>query len=117
MMSERSLQWLALVVFGLSAPALSIAADFTADQVRSMLANAGSHQPVDLSGSDLSDLDLSNIDFKRADLSRANLFASRLDLSGSRGREGGRWITALDHILPLTKPRPTRPVRTAASGA
>src|SRR6478736_5284230 len=98
MMSQRSLQWFALVVLGLSAAPPCLAADFTADQVRSMLAQADNSKSIDLAGKDLSDLDLSNIDFKRADLSRANLFASRLvssNLSGAKLRQAnlnGAWL-------------------------
>src|SRR5206468_824528 len=97
-MSKRRLYWVVLVLAAMFFPNLSCAADFTAAQVRELLAKADSQKPADLVGKDLSDLDLSNIDFKRADLSAANLFATRLVLSNLAGAKlvranlNGAWL-------------------------
>ena len=82
----------AIVLLGIAVAVvpLSCAADFTADQVRELLARSDRDKPADLTGKDLSDLDLSNIDFKRADLSGANLFAARLVSSNLAGAKLAR---------------------------
>jgi uncharacterized protein YjbI with pentapeptide repeats len=64
----------------------SRAADFSAEQIRAILATAALDKPADLSGKSLENLDLSIIDFKRANLSAADLFGTKLvaaDLSGA----------------------------------
>jgi uncharacterized protein YjbI with pentapeptide repeats len=60
------------------------AADFSAEQVRAIVA-AAPDKVVDLSGKDLENLDLSNIDFKHANLSAANLFGAKLDSANLSG--------------------------------
>src|SRR5438067_8604304 len=91
----------ALALVGLVALSVSSSADFTAAQVRELLATSAS-QPAKLAGKDLSDLDLSNIDFKGADLSGANLFGSRLvaaNLAGAkltRANLNGAWLMGAD---------------------
>jgi uncharacterized protein YjbI with pentapeptide repeats len=60
-------------------------ADFSAEQVRAILASAASDEPADLSGKSLENLDLSNVDFKRANLSWANLFGAKLVGAGLSG--------------------------------
>ena len=78
------------------------ATDFSAEQVRAILAAAAPDKVVDLSGKDLENLDLSNVDFKRANLSAANLFGAKLDsanLSGtnlSAARLDLAWIMRAD---------------------
>jgi len=64
-------------------PALS--ADFSAAQVRAILAAATADKPADLSGNSLENLDLSNLDFRRANLSGANLFGAKLDSADLSG--------------------------------
>ena len=54
-------------------------ADFTAEQVRRILAAVAPGELADLSGKPLENLDLSNLDFKRADLSGANLKGANLE--------------------------------------
>src|ERR1700738_1137557 len=67
--------WVLLVV-----PTLTVsAADFSAEQVREILAVATPDKRADLSGKSLENLDLSNVDFKKANLSGANLFGAKLD--------------------------------------
>src|SRR5207302_6320689 len=72
--------------------------DFTAEQVRRILAAASPDKPADLSGKSLENLDLSNLDFKQSDLSGANLFGAKLveaNLAGaklSRAKLDFAWI-------------------------
>src|SRR5437899_3362190 len=87
-----------LAIFAVGASSLCHAADFTAAQVRDLLATADRNTPVDLAGKDLSDLDLNDIDFKRANLSGANPFGARLvssNLAGAklvRANLNGAWL-------------------------
>ena len=73
-------------------------ADFTAEQVRRILAAASPDKPADLSGKPLENLDLSNLDFKQSDLSGADLFGAKLvgaNLAGaklSRAKLDLAWI-------------------------
>ena len=55
------------------------ASDFTADQVRAVLAAGTPARPADFAGRSLRDLDLSHFDFSGADLTRADLFGAKLE--------------------------------------
>ena len=83
---NRAAKWIWSVLPMLSA-APCCGADFSAEQVREILASAAPGKPADLSGKSLENLDLSNLDFKRANLTGANLFGAKLvaaDLSGAK---------------------------------
>jgi uncharacterized protein YjbI with pentapeptide repeats len=73
--------WVSIVVW--ISPAQS--ADFSAAQVRAIIAVATADKPADLSGKSLENLDLSNLDFRRANLSGANLFGTKLDSADLSG--------------------------------
>ena len=73
--------WVSMVVW--ISPAQS--ADFSAAQVRAIIAVATADKPADFSGKSLENLDLSNLDFRRANLSGANLFGAKLDSADLSG--------------------------------
>ena len=73
---KRAAKWIWLLLMLAALPCRG--ADFSAEQVREILASASHDKPADLSGKSLENLDLSNLDFKRANLSGANLFGAKL---------------------------------------
>ncbi len=77
-------------------------ADFSVDQVSTMLKGTSASRPADFSGKDLSDLDLSGLDFRHAKLRGVSFFGSKLVQTDLRGASlvganlNGSWLMGTD---------------------